>query len=294
MRSGNSLPPEFDPIYYRSLYSDLEVMDDAQVESHFIHYGQTEGRVASPLATREGFLKEIINHQQGDILEIGPFCSPVVRGSNVAYLDVLDANELRARAKTLGIDSGSCPEVIDFVGDLGSVDRRFAAVISSHAIEHQTDLVYHLKGVSRLLEHDGRYYLIIPDKRYCFDAMIAASTVADVLQAHKERRTRHTLRSVIEHRVLTTHNDPNLHWQGAPVTIDQADHDRRLKDAIKEFDDAGDAYIDVHAWQFTPDSFRSITSSLFFLDLTDLRPLRVFHTPRNRPEFCAILEKVSK
>jgi hypothetical protein len=124
--------------------------------------------------------------------------------------------------------------------------------------------------------------------------MIAASTIADVLQAHEERRTRHTLRSVIEHRVLTTHNDASLHWQGAPMAIDQADQDRRLEDAMKEYNDAGEAYIDVHAWQFTPDSFRSITSSLLSLGLTDLRPLRVLHTPRNRPEFCAILEKVSE
>lgn len=290
-KSIDDIPPEFDANHYRSCYSDLAGMNDTQAQVHFLEYGQTEGREGSPLATREGFLAKVVENQHGSILEIGPFCCPIVCGPNVAYLDVLDAPQLRARAKALGIDPNGCPAKIDFLGDLASVDRQFDSVISSHSIEHQTDLVHHLKNVSRVLRDYGRYYLIIPDKRYCFDARIAESTIADVLQAHKEQRTRHTLRSVIEHRAMITHNDPFLHWAGPPPDIDQADQDRRIAAALKEFDDAQDAYIDVHAWQFTPNSFRSIISSLYSLGLTDFVSLRVFNTPKNCIEFCAILER---
>ena len=88
------------------------------------------------------------------------------------------------------------------------------AVFSSHCIEHQPDLVRHLQEVANLLEPDGAYFLLIPNKLYCFDHFIAETSVADVMLAHHLGHRVHTLASVIEHRALTTHNDPSRHWLG--------------------------------------------------------------------------------
>jgi len=258
-------PTEFDAAYYRACYPELALTSDAQAEAHFRDHGVAVGLNGSPLVHREHFLKEIREREEGDALEIGPSWSPILRGPRVAYLDVFNAAELRARAKKHGVDPELCPTVIDFVGDIADVDRKFDYVVSSHSIEHQPDLVHHLKCVRELLNPGGRYYLIIPDKRFCFDARKAESTIAGVLQAHKEKRTHHTLQSVIEGAVYSTHNDAVMHWQAPP---------------------------DVHAWYFTPTSFRAITSTLFKLGLTGLEPLRVFNTPRNSLEFCAVLQKV--
>ena len=290
MKSG--FPPEFDAGYYRTRYPELALANDVQAEAHFRDHGVAAGLEGSPLALREEFLEEIVRRAEGDALEIGPSWSPILRGPHVAYLDIFDAEELRSRAKKNGMDPDSCPKIIDFVGDIANVDRKFDYVVSSHSIEHQPDLVHHLKCVSELLRPDGRYYLIIPDKRFCFDARKAESTIAGVLQAHKERRSNHTLQSVIEGAVFSTHNDAALHWQESPPPVEDEQLAHLVELAIKEFDAAEGGYIDVHAWYFTPTSFRSIASTLFKLGLTGLEPVRVFNTPLNRLEFCAILEKV--
>jgi SAM-dependent methyltransferase len=285
-------PPEFDPDYYRARYPELALASDAQAEMHFRDHGLAAGLEGSPLVHRARFINEINRHEEGSALEIGPSWSPILRGPRVAYLDVFTAGELRARAQKHGVDPDLCPADIDFVGDIADVDRKFDYVISSHSIEHQPDLVHHLKCVHDLLNSGGRYYLIIPDKRFCFDACKAESTIAGVLQAHKERRTHHTLQSVIEGAAFSTHNDATLHWQGAPDPVDDGELADRIEYALKEFEAAGGGYIDVHAWYFTPASFKSIASTLFKLGLTGLQPIRVFNTPRNALEFCAVLEKV--
>lgn len=60
---------------------------------------------------------------------------------------------------------------------------------------------------------------------------------------------------------------------------------------MREFLAADGDYIDVHAWQFTPESFRLITQTLFDLGFIDMKPYRVYATPRPRNEFTAVLTK---
>jgi hypothetical protein len=287
----SQFPPEFDAGYYRTRYPDLAFSSDVEAEAHFRDFGEAAGLEGSPLALREEFIKEMIGREVGDALEIGPFCSPILRGPKVAYLDAFDAAELRSRAKQHGLDPDACPQTIDFVGDLADVDRQFTYILSSHTIEHSPDLVHHLKSVSELLKTGGKYYLMVPDHRFCFDALKTTSTVSAVLQAHKERRVRHTLQSVLEYNLFSSHNNPTLHWQGISspsFTGNLADGIRFWMDA---FDKEGGEYIDTHAWYFTPSSFRSLTSILYELSLSGLKPLRVYNTPCNRFEFCAVLEK---
>lgn len=145
MKNLKDYPPEFDTEYYKARYPELAAVSDVQAESHFREHGAAAGLEGSPMARREEFIKELVGHETGSALEIGPFCSPILRGPNVAYLDAFDAPELRARARQHGLDPQLCPETIDFVGDLENVDRKFAFVLSSHTIEHSPDLVHHLR-----------------------------------------------------------------------------------------------------------------------------------------------------
>ena len=290
MASG--FAPEFDADFYRGLYRDLRSMSEADAAAHFRQYGIAEGRQGSPLAVRENLLAAL--KRRRSILEIGPFCSPVVRGRNVAYFDVLDAAELRARAGRIGVDPKGVPERVDFVsptGDLSVVDRRFEAVVSSHCIEHQPDLVRHLQQVAAVLEPGGHYFLMVPNKLYCFDHFIAPSTLAGVVAAHVEGRQMHRLESVIEHRALTTHNTPSRHWAGDHADPGYRDSiPGRTRAAVEEHAAAAGGYVDVHAWQFTPESFRALTGTLHVGGWSPLRPLRVYETPHGRNEFTAILE----
>lgn len=284
--TGAALAPRFDAAHYLAANPDLR-LTAAEAADHYERIGRAEGRVASPLALRENLIALIDDGRS--VLEIGPFCNPLLRGPNIAYLDILDADALRARALETGGDPAGCPSRIDYVGGLEQVGRRFDAIISSHAIEHQPDLVQHLGQIERILDPDGLFCLIIPDKRYCFDHFIAESTIADVLEAHREQRRVHSFASVIEHVALTTHNDPQRHWRGDHGPAVPSDRAARLRKAIADHEAGAGGYIDVHAWYFTPDSFADIIGSLAALDLIGLELAGVYDSAFGRNEFCAVL-----
>jgi hypothetical protein len=282
-------PLEFDTAFYKSTHADLWNHDGAALVHHYETFGRAEGRRATPAVPREEFVALLPSGVP--TLEIGPFNNPIAVGNNVRYFDVLDEDGLIERAKRFGLGHEKVPHVnyVHPIGDLGIIFEKFDVAISSHLVEHQPDLVRHLTQVGNLLNDEGLYFCIIPDKRYCFDHFIAESSIADVLDAHLSGRIVHALGSVIEHAALVTHNDPLRHWNGDHG--DRSNDPNRVKAAIDEFRAAQGRYLDVHAWQFTPNSFRAIISSLRTLRFIDLNPARVYDTPYGSNEFYAILQR---
>lgn len=284
-----TLAPEFDPILYRMLNADLASMSDRQAFQHFEKYGQSEGRCASVAAHRAGFVAQIPRDRP--TLEIGPAVRPALSGPHVRYFEIESREGLIERAKREGYAYDKCPSVIHYVslaGDFGVVDRKFETVFSSHCIEHQPDLIRHLVDVGNVLMPGGRYFLLIPDKRYCFDALLPESTLEEIVQAHSELRRTHTFEKVLEHYADTTHNDTARHWQG--IHIDEAweqTKPARIELAKTVFAQADNSYADVHAWQFTPDSFRRIIAGL--RSQIELVVERVYFTVNGQNEFGAVL-----
>jgi SAM-dependent methyltransferase len=281
-------PAAFDIELYRK-YADLSEFPDEYLIAHYNLHGKREGRYGCSLETREDFAQ-----LTGDTktLEIGPFANPSVSGPNVTYCDVLTTEQLRARAEKLGIDSSRVPEVKYALGSdtLDIVTEKFDSVISSHCIEHQPDLIRHLREVASLLNDHGRYFMMVPDKRYCFDRHQNVSTIADVMQAWNDARKAHALKSVIEHRAIATHNDPIRHWTKEDYkVIDPA----TVAEAIVEHNDANGKYIDVHAWYFTPDSFIEIMNVLHSTSFTSFSIEALYRTRYASNEFWVILNKGS-
>jgi SAM-dependent methyltransferase len=226
-------------------------------------------------------------------LEIGPFFNPLCRGEKVKYFDILDRNELISRAKRLKLEfqEENVP-FIDYsspVGDLSVIPETFDAVFSSHVIEHQPDLINHLQKVDKLLNDGGKYYLIIPDKRYCFDYFNPESSIADVLNAYYERQKKHTLKSVLEHRALITHNNAGDHWKGNHGILENVVE--KIKNAIEEYNTSD--YIDVHSLCFTPASFAQIIGWLSKLGYTNFSIDRIHETLENDIEFYCVLIKMA-
>jgi SAM-dependent methyltransferase len=287
----HSLPWEFDPEAYRQQLSGFEDAGADDLVEHYNEVGKDLGLPGNELLHRQQFVDLVPT--DGLVLEIGPFGSPVLSGPSVRYCDVLDTEQLRLRAPHHGVDPKLVPAV-DYVMPNCSLDDipvQFDAILSSHAIEHQPDLVGHLQQVERRLVPGGRYFVLAPDKRFCFDRNLAPSTLAEVLQAHQERRKVHTLRSVIEHRAFITHNDAARHWMERQAPLDegrQVDGAKVLA-AMREYEQAAGGYIDVHAWYFTPDSFRQLLRLLNQLGLTKLRVERLYPTWRGSLEFWAVL-----
>jgi 2-polyprenyl-3-methyl-5-hydroxy-6-metoxy-1,4-benzoquinol methylase len=284
-----ALPYEFDARIYQSLYADLAGLTDPELLGHYENFGRKEGRTANCLRDRNDFAALVPN--SANVLEIGPFCTPLLRSPvNVSYFDLLSQEALVERARAWGLDPSGVPH-IDYVsptGELSMVNRQFDVVISSHCLEHQPDPVRHLQKVGQLLFPGGAYFLLVPDKRYCFDHFIPLSNLAEITVAYHEQRRVHTLRSVIEHRALTTHNDKLRHWQGDHGHMFE-DFEQRRQAALREFDDAKGKYIDVHAWYFTPDSASVILSTLQSVGLSPLRVHRLYSTRCGTNEFWMVL-----
>jgi len=286
----NWLPAAFDTAIYRQLWPDLAGLDDEALQVHYDAFGAAEGRRANSLAFRGDFAALIPS--TGSALEIGPFCKPLLRGHGVKYFDVMDKLALDQRARDIGLQDQLAPHIhfVSPVGDLSVVDETFDYVLSSHCLEHQPDLVTHLQQVARILRPNGRYFLLIPDKRYCFDALLAESTVAEVLDAHHAGRKTHSLKSVIEHRALTTHNDCSRHWNGDHGFLDN-EGPGRVIDSVKEYIASDSGYIDVHAWYFTPISIQIFFNRLRDTDYINLDIERIYPTQLHSIEFWMILRR---
>lgn len=289
-RNGPGLPDAFDPEFYRSNYPDVASLDDAAAEAHWRRYGIGEGRVGSRAGTRTGFMALLGNEPL--ILEIGPLANPCVTGPHVKYFDVLPTEALKEKAELAGLDVSSFPEIhySSETADLAVVPDRFAAVASSHAVEHQPDLVQHLADVAALLLPGGRYWLAVPDHRYCFDHFLPASTIAEVLDAHLRNAKRHSAKDIINMMAMGTHNDPVRHWDGDHGEPSHVQSPESLDRAMATFLGAGDTYLDTHAWRFTPDTFGEIIATLADKGLSALQPVRILPTVRGQLEFFAVLE----
>jgi SAM-dependent methyltransferase len=231
----------------------------------------------------------------GSVLEIGPFDQPVTRGVNVKYFDVMDQQSLALRARELGRNEEGCPH-IDYISDRGDLsvitEEKFDSVISSHCIEHQPNLIRHLNQVFEVLRAGGRYYVIVPDKRFTFDHYLPLTRVSEVLAAHTEARDVHPSGSIIAHYAETTHNSPWRHWIGLhqpPRAFPP--YAERLRSALALVSKGNSDYVDVHSWCFTPPSFLTTLKTLSEMNMTGFQIERVYGTPFGSNEFIAVLRK---
>lgn len=258
------LPPEFDPKFYRSRYKDLARFSDSELLDHYRDFGAGEGRAPNKILDRNDF-SQILRRaliSKESTLEISPFAAPILDPASSLNADVLDYGELIRRAIQEGYEPArvSAPDfVVSPYTGLRDLPSKFEVVVSSHVIEHTPDLIAHLIDIDTILTKGGRYFLFIPDKRHCFDHFLPETTIADVVEAHTSLHKLHSLKSVIEHRALTTHNDASRHWLGDHRDPGYEDStSARTKAAILEFESSAGGYIDVHSWKFTPEGFRKL------------------------------------
>jgi SAM-dependent methyltransferase len=292
-----TFPKEFDVCVYRNLHADLTNFSDIELINHYSVFGCNEGRIANSIQNRKN-LVDCIPLNTCKCLEIGPFDCPVLIGEMVKYFDVLNKEDLTSRAiKIDRIHALTNIPNIDYVHDKGNltvIKDQFDLVLSCHSIEHQLDFIQHLKDVSELLYQNGYYVIILPDKRYCFDHFIKESTVADIINSHVNKQNNHSIKSVIEHRSLTCHNDSLRHWRNdhGLQTIDTSE--TSLLNAINEYNNAinNNEYIDVHSLQFTPSSFKKILNQLFETKYIDFEVERIYPTINGSNEFVVILKKM--
>lgn len=230
-------------------------------------------------------------------LEIGPSHRPVAAkrdGCNVRILDHLDAAALRKKYATHGVDVDAIEEV-DYVWKGQPLDelvagQRFSWIIASHVIEHVPDLLGFLNACERILVPGGVLSLAVPDKRYCFDFERENSPLGRIIDVAEAGLTTHSPGTAAEYFLKVRRKGGKIAW------------DERHRGAIEPVHDLNVAihamakvrtghYYDLHAWVFTPESFRQIIRDLRDLRLIGLRE-RHFH-PTRGCEFFATLAKAN-
>ena len=285
-----------DLAYYRKKYPDLEPYDLDSTKKHYCYYGSEEGRRSSEFSTRPDFADYILSHKDASILEIGPFTRPLVAGPNVKYADTYDTETNRRRAYNFGIDPALVCDTHYVIPEmsLSAIPDKFDIVVTSHMIEHTPNLVKHLNEVYDLLKPNGKFCLIVPDHRYCFDADMPSSNIGDVLDAYYSDRKIHTLKNLIQHYCMKSHNNPDDHWRYYTNNIRELYKPTDVLKVMNTLLDYANAdkefFLDAHAWYFTPWNFSDIMNCLIKLELVKFEKVICNGTVENNQEFTAILE----
>ena len=276
------------------IYKKLKkIQNVSQDQTKQLYFDELPGiKISSPIS-RKKFINKLNTNIKGFMLEIGPYHSPVLTGENVFYFDIFDSKTLREKAiNNLNMTDANVPEKIHYVdpfGDLNIVDKKFQLVFSAHNIEHQIDLVQHLLDVEKLLDKGGKYYLVIPDKRYCFDHFIGLTPISEVLATHWQKPKRHSLQTVLS-KCEATHNYPARHWKnedGLPTFT----YDKDCFESKRKMFFASNEYIDTHKWRFTPESFGGIINTLNEMNLISLSVEKIYDTQKDTFEFFVVLTK---
>src|SRR5208283_2921376 len=143
------------------------------------------------------------------IVEIGAGYCPVAPksgGWNTHVVDHASRDELRTKYAAAAVDRQAIEEVDTVWHDgalheavpaalVGHVDR----IIASHVLEHIPDLIGFFDSAARLSSPDGALSIALPDRRYCFDCFKPWTTTGDVLEAHRRRPSRHSLKTAFDH-----------------------------------------------------------------------------------------------
>jgi SAM-dependent methyltransferase len=213
-------------------------------------------------------------------LEIGPGFNPLVpksSGRRIESLDHASAAELREKYRNAANVDITRIEEVDYVSDgrpIAEVVNRpayYDYIIASHVIEHTPDMLGFLKDCQALLKEDGVLILAVSDKRRCFDVFQPLTSTGMILQAHLERRTRHTPGQMFDFIAYNALRDGVSGWTfsaDGPLTFA---HDLALARFGFERALSSQIYVDAHAWRFTPSSFRCASGS--FTKVTHLNSL---------------------
>ena len=232
------------------------------------------------------------------ILEIGPYNNPALSKSdypNLKYMDMFTSEQI-SLDQSRYTHTVEIPQEIDIIVSPRSTptfttDLKFDFIFSAHNIEHYPDVITHLNEIAKVAASDKtKYFLAVPDQRYCFDYYRTASTFIDMLDAHDKLTKIPTLESYLNHRLYTTHNNIYGHWIGdhgedpRATAIDAGKIQQLVKDYKQEVD-----FADIHSWVFTNDSFMYNINMLNDLGIQPWRVDIVSKPQHMTPEFYAVM-----
>lgn len=240
-------------------------------------------------------------------LEIGPLNDPFVDRAevDVRYVDVHPAELLRTNyAGHTDFDAQSIVEVDHWlIGDDGQVrslaeataaSAPFEWAVASHVIEHVPDLLTWLGEVAEVLVDDGLFALVIPDRRFTFDAIRAPTSLGQVLQARHDRDVRPSVRAVFDSTYYARRVPPKDQWHADAVKTAPPVHPALYVAEQLALAKAGDRYVDSHVWVWTPAELVEQLATLAEMGLIEFAIGSVIPTPDNGIEFYVTLRRLGR
>jgi hypothetical protein len=251
-------------------------------------------------------LEALVDLAAGTGLEIGPLAAPIVTSPpwDVRYVDVYDSAQLRER---YGPDPNVLTEdIVDVhftlshegrvrsLGEAAAPGAPYKWAVASHVGEHVPDLIGWLADLATLLDDDGRLFLMLPDRRFTFDAGRPPTTLGQMLEAFGRRDVVPSERAVFDFfRSAIPQLPPADLWAGASVaevpTIHTVEQAAGLRDAALRGE-----YVDCHVWVFSPAELLAQLSDLGELDLLDFTVEYLIPTPVNEFEFTVVLRRIPR
>eukprot|EP00192_Tetraselmis_astigmatica_P011289 CAMPEP_0117685230 /NCGR_PEP_ID=MMETSP0804-20121206/21614_1 /TAXON_ID=1074897 /ORGANISM="Tetraselmis astigmatica, Strain CCMP880" /LENGTH=372 /DNA_ID=CAMNT_0005496459 /DNA_START=162 /DNA_END=1276 /DNA_ORIENTATION=+ len=212
---------------------------------------------------------------KGLVLDIGPKHNPLIRNPkhpNARFLDHGTREEI-AMKYWPGEDQAAMRAKVPFIHyawrpgvsykELVGNDR-FGLIYASHVIEHVADLVQFIREAADILEPDGEFRLVVPDKRFCFDFRRRMSTMADVMSAHLDHCAVNPVSTAYDEHTLIKpkYNSATPLWEKFPEYPQDGDpegnDDRAIKgirDFLAKTENRSAGHEGFHRWQFIPSSF---------------------------------------
>jgi predicted SAM-dependent methyltransferase len=198
---------------------------------------------------------------RGQGLEIGPLSRPLVMKSlhSVKYVDHCSTEKLIEKYPTTDEHISGIYDV-DLIWNEKTIleinsDAKVDFIVASHVIEHVPNPVGWLAEVHEALNENGFLYLVIPDKRFTFDAFRSVTSIQEIREAAQDSRRKPGWRTIIDHFINVRKIDTWQAWDNYE-SINEAEPHHNLADlkhALDQFEKG--EYVDIHTTVFTPWSF---------------------------------------
>lgn len=225
----------------------------------------------------------------GDVLEIGPGNEPfpVAPDTRVRYADrSVKGGRDKNWPELEGSPRGPKADLninLDVNGLATVPDRSLDAVIACHVIEHLANPIAALREFERVLRHQGRLVLVVPDRNVTFDCVRQPTPLAHVLAKFHQGVTQVEDEDIREF-CSAIYYQPAIH----PTAVREWHNPQRLDAELLELHRRRS--IHVHCW--SPEEFASLIAGLLADDLVSWRfaDLYLPGDPRHI-EFGLVLER---
>jgi SAM-dependent methyltransferase len=233
-------------------------------------------------------------------LEIGPSHNPLApkkSGFRVDILDHMSREDLVGKYTGHSVNLANIEEV-DYIwqgepyAQVTGKKAYYDWIIASHLIEHTPDLITFLKDCSEILKEDGVLSLVIPDKRFCFDHFRPITGISKIIDSFFSKNKIHTAGTAAEYYLNVVAKGSQIAWDQDKTGVYGFVHG--LNDAMEGMAKVQDEeiYLDLHAWCFTPHSFRLLIHDLNSLGFINLK--EVIFYPTTGCEFYISLSSAGK